>query len=121
MIADGGAGDPHLLCCPIERFWETLRPNARNLDKLDELLGYLDKHRSEIPNYDQRRATCQFNGAGMVEKENDLLVARRQKRRGMQWIAQGADFICALRTLWFNGLWAAFWNTDLTASFTLAG
>lgn len=100
---------------------ETLRPQARNLEKLDELLGYLDKHRTEIPNYDQRRANCQFNGAGMVEKENDLLVARRQKHRGMQWIAQGADFICALRTLWFNGRWASFWKTDLTTSFAMTG
>ncbi len=41
----------------------------------------------------------------MVEKENDLLAARRQKRRGMHWIAQGTNFICALRTLWFNGLY----------------
>jgi hypothetical protein len=100
---------------------ETLRSKARHVDKLDELLGYLDKHRTEIPNYDQRRANCQFNGAGMVEKENDLLVARRQKHRGMQWIAKGADFICALRTLWFNGLWASFWKSNLTTSFAMAG
>jgi hypothetical protein len=100
---------------------EILRPKARNVDKLDELLDYLDKHRTEIPNYDQRRSNCQFNGAGMVEKENDLLVARRQKHRGMQWRAQGADFICALRTLWFNGLWASFWKSNLTTSLAMAG
>ncbi len=57
---------------------------------------------------------CQFNGAGLVEKENDLLVARRQKRRGMQWVPRGADVVCALRTLWFNGQWDAYWNTGLT-------
>jgi hypothetical protein len=99
---------------------ETLRPQARHADKLDELLGYLDKHRSAIPNYDQRRANCQYNGAGMVEKENDLLVARRQKHRGMQWVAAGADTICALRTLWFNGQWDTYWNTGLTTAFALA-
>ena len=93
---------------------ESLRSQARNEEKLDELIGYLTKHQSEIPNYDQRRANCQFNGAGMVEKENDLLVSRRQKRRGMQWIPNGADVVCALRTLWFNGQWKAYWNTDLT-------
>lgn len=132
MICDGGQHRQQLENKLYPLLWqgdvddagqllETLRPKARNVDKLDELLGYLDKHRAEIPNYDQRRANGQFNGAGMVEKENDLLVARRQKRRGMQWIAQGADFICALRTLWFNGLWATFWKTDLTASFISAG
>ena len=100
---------------------EALRPQARNEEKLDELIGYLTKHRAEIPNYDQRRVNCQFNGAGMVEKENDLLVSRRQKRRGMQWVPNGADVICALRTLWFNGQWNAYWNTGLTCLCVLAG
>jgi hypothetical protein len=101
---------------------ESLRPQARNEEKLDELIGYLTKHRAEIPNYDQRRANCQpvladrpgSNGAGMVEKKNDLLVARRQKRRGMQWVLNGADVVGALRTLWSNGQWNAYWNTGLT-------
>jgi hypothetical protein len=103
-------GDVEAAC----QFLETLRPQARNEDKLDELIGYLNKHRNEIPNYDQRRANCQFNGAGMVEKENDLLVSRRQKRREMQWVPNGADMICALRTLWFNGQWDTYWNSGLT-------
>ena len=100
---------------------EALRPQARNEKKLDELLSYLTKHRTEIPNYDERRANCQFNGAGTVEKENDLLVSRRQKRRGMQWVPNGADVICALRTLWFNGQWDVYWNTGLTCFCAPAG
>lgn len=103
-------GDVEAAC----QLLEGLRPQARSEKKLDELIGYLTKHRAEIPDYDQRRANCQFNGAGMVEKENDLLVARRQKRRGMQWVPNGADVVCALRTLWFNGQWEAYWNTGLT-------
>jgi hypothetical protein len=109
-------GDVEAVC----QLLESLRPQVRNKEKLDELIGYLTKHRPEIPNYDQRRAKCQFNGAGMVEKENDLLVSRRQKRRGMQWVSKGADVICALRTLWFNGQWDVYWNTGLTALGTLA-
>ncbi len=103
-------GDVEGACQLLER----LRPQARSEEKLNELIGYLTKHRAEIPNYDRRRVACQFNGAGAVEKENDLLVSRRQKRRGMQWIPNGADVICALRTLWFNGRWDAYWNTGLT-------
>jgi hypothetical protein len=103
-------GDVDVACGLLE----ALRPQARNEKKLDELIGYLTKHRAEIPNYDERRANCQFNGAGTVEKENDVLVSRRQKRRGMQWVPNGADVVCALRTLWFNGQWAAYWNTGLT-------
>jgi hypothetical protein len=110
-------GDVEAAC----RLLESLRPQSRNEEKLDELIAYLIKHRSEIPNYDQRRANCQFNGAGMVEKENDLLVARRQKHRGMQWVPNGADVICALRTLWFNGQWETHWNTGLTRLCAPAG
>ena len=110
-------GDVETAC----QLLEALRLQACNEKKLDELIGYLTKHRAEIPNYDQRRANCQFNGAGMVEKENDLLVSRRQKRRGMQWIPNGADMICALRTLWFNGQWNAYWNTGLTCLCVLSG
>lgn len=103
------------------QFLEELRPQSRNEKKLNELIGYLTKHRAEIPNYDQRRTNCQFNGAGMVEKENDLLVARRQKHRGMQWVTNGADVVCALRTLWFNGQWDAYWKTGLTCLSASAG
>jgi hypothetical protein len=110
-------GDVQAAC----QLLESLRPQARNEEKLNELIGYLTKHRTEIPNYDQRRASCQFNGAGMVEKENDLLVSRRQKRRGMQWVCKGADMICALRTLWFNGQWKTYWNTGLTCLCAPAG
>lgn len=103
-------GDVEAAC----QLLEGLRQKSRNEKKLDELIGYLRKHQAEIPNYDQRRANCQFNGAGMVEKENDFLVARRQKHRGMQWVPNGADVICALRTVWFNGQWNAYWKTGIT-------
>jgi len=50
-------------------------------------------HRDEIPNYDQRRANCQFNGARMVEKENDLLACRRQKLHRIISLAPSATEI----------------------------
>ncbi len=110
-------GDVEAAC----QLLEGLRPQSRNEKKLNELIGYLTKHRAEIPSYDQRRTNCQFNGAGMVEKENDFLVARRQKHRGMQWVPDGADVICALRTLWFNGQWDAYWKTGITGISASAG
>ena len=44
-----------------------------------------------------------------MEKANDLLVARRQKRRSMQWSEATSDGLTALRTLMLNGGWEGYW------------
>jgi hypothetical protein len=89
---------------------ETYRPQTKNQKKLDELIGYLQKHEKEIPDYHQRRINCQFNGSGYVEKTNDLLVARRQKRQGMHWSLETSDSLCALKTLMLNHGWELYWQ-----------
>ena len=45
-----------------------------------------------------------------MEQANDLLVARRQKNRGMQWSAATSDALAALRTLMLNGGWDRYWQ-----------
>ncbi len=62
-----------------------------------------------IPNYRQRRREQQYIGSGQVEKANDVLVARRQKHRGMQWSEATSDGLAALRTLMLNGGWERYW------------
>ncbi len=68
------------------------------------------KHQAEIPDYNQRRIHCQFNGSGHVEKANDLLVARRQKHQGMHWSLETSDSLCALKTLMLNHGWELYWQ-----------
>ena len=63
---------------------EAQRAEAKNVAKLDELIGYLQARAPWIPNYCQRRMEQRSIGSGHVEKANDLIVARRQKNRGMQ-------------------------------------
>lgn len=89
---------------------EDYRPQARSEKKLDELIGYLRKHQEEIPDYHQRRIHCQFNGSAYVEKANDLLVARRQKHKGMHWSLDTSDSLCALKTLILNHGWELYWQ-----------
>jgi hypothetical protein len=48
-------------------------------------MTYLEARQAWIPNYRQRRIERQYIGSAHVEKANDLIVARRQKNRGMQW------------------------------------
>ena len=89
---------------------EAYRPQARNLDRLEELLQYLSARRAYIPNYRQRRRECQYIGSAHVEKANDLLVAQRQKGAGMHWSLQTSDALAALRTLMLNGGWDRYWR-----------
>ncbi len=62
---------------------EAQRREARNEDKLNDLIAYLQARTPWIPNYRQRRIERKYIGSGHVEKANDLIVARRQKSRGM--------------------------------------
>ena len=89
---------------------EAHRPEAKNLDKLDELIGYLQARSPYIPDYRARRRECRYIGSGHVEKANDLLVAHRQKGQGMHWSLETSDALAALRTLMLNGGWERYWR-----------
>jgi hypothetical protein len=40
----------------------------------------------------------------------DVIVARQQKGRGMQWSEAMSDALAALRTLMLNGGWDRYWQ-----------
>jgi hypothetical protein len=86
------------------------RPQARNMEVLETLIAYLAARQEWIPNYRQRRIDQQYIGSGHVEKANDLIVARRQKRDGMQWSQETSAALAALRTLMLNGGWERYWQ-----------
>ncbi len=89
---------------------EAHRSETKNQAKLDELMGYLQARQAWIPNYRQRRIERKYIGSAHVEKANDLIVARRQKNRGMQWSEATSDALAALRTLMLNGGWDRYWQ-----------
>ncbi len=89
---------------------EAERAATKNEAKLDELIGYLQARAAWIPNYRQRRIERKYIGSAHVEKANDLIVARRQKKRGMQWSEATSDALAALRTLMLNGGWERYWQ-----------
>ena len=89
---------------------EAHRHEAKNEEKLDELIGYLQARAAWMVNYRQRRIERRSIGSGHAEKANDLIVARRQKNRGMQWSIETSDALAALRTLMLNGGWDRYWQ-----------
>ncbi|MDP7280583.1 MAG: hypothetical protein QGG39_11975 [Candidatus Poribacteria bacterium] len=46
----------------------------------------------------------------MAEKAVDLLVCRRQKRRGPNWSRTGADRLLCCRQLILNDQWDNYWQ-----------
>jgi hypothetical protein len=89
---------------------EAQRVETKNAAKLDELIGYLQARESWMVNYRQRRIERRSIGSAHVEKANDLIVARRQKNRGMEWSERTRDAVAALRTVMLNGGWERSWQ-----------
>jgi len=89
---------------------EAYRPRARNEGRLDELIAFVRSREESLVNYQERRRERRYIGSGGVEKANDLIVARRQKRRGMHWSLETADSLAALKTLWLNHGWDLYWG-----------
>jgi hypothetical protein len=105
---------------PCQRLWagqveaavsvlERYRRQAKDEAALDRRIACLQARAEWIPTYRQRRREQQYIGSGQVEKANDLLVARRQKHRDMQWSEATSDGLAALRTLVLNGGWDRSW------------
>jgi hypothetical protein len=60
------------------------------------------KHHDEIINYQQRKKIGKPIGSGRGEKANDLIVAHRQKKKGMRWAKMGSRALAILRVEQLN-------------------
>lgn len=90
------------------------RSEARRVSSLEQLMGYLERRRGMIVDYGMCHRCGQVIGSGWSEKANDLLVARRQKGRGMRWGEAVSDGLAALQTLLLNGGWDMYWQQGRT-------
>lgn len=70
---------------------------TRNIEKLKEFITYLEKHKSEIINYDKRKKAGKTIGSGLIEKTVDQIVAVRQKKKGMSWSKLGSKSLALLK------------------------
>jgi hypothetical protein len=120
MICTGRSAKRAFLGPLVRRLWRgevdaalahvrAYRPKAKNREKLDELLAYLHERQACLPDYRQRRRLRRYIGSGQSEKDNDVLVARRQKGKGMRWSAQMSDSLAALQTVRLNRGWDTYW------------
>ena len=75
---------------------------VKNIEKKQELRDYLEKHQVEIINYGLRQASKKTIGSGRVEKANDLIIAHRQKKKGMAWSRTGSSSLAIIRVNQIN-------------------
>ena len=71
---------------------------VKNEIKQKELRDYLQKHAAEIIDYGLRKSANKTIGSGRAEKYNDLIVAHRQKKKGMAWARVGTASLAIIRT-----------------------
>jgi len=89
--------------------------SARNGKALAELIGYLEKHTSEIIDYGRRKATGKPIGSGRMEKAVDQVIGIRQKKKGMSWSKQGSHALALLKIAELNGQWHKLWTPPVAA------
>ncbi|MFQ6009433.1 MAG: ISKra4 family transposase [Candidatus Zixiibacteriota bacterium] len=95
-----------------------LHQNVKNdLDKrsLPALYHYIKNNQSLILDYQSYKQNGYFISSDFAEKAIDVLVCRRQKRRGMNWSLQGAENILILRQLVLNQQWDSHWQQQMAA------
>jgi len=88
---------------------------VRNEKAHRELLGYLQKHHSEIIDYARRQALGKPVGSGRIEKAVDQVVAMRQKHKGMSWSKAGSRSLALLKIAQLNHEWNQLFSLPAAA------
>lgn len=76
--------------------------NPKNALKREELVKYLSKNQEHIIDYERRKAAGKIIGSGRGEKQNDIIVAKRQKQKSMAWSADGSKNLALVTASFYN-------------------
>ena len=90
----------------------------KNRQKLDEALEYLEGKRAYIGCFALRKELKYRNSSNPAEKENDLVVAGRQKHNGMSWSRDGSGSLAVITAEYRNGGMDS-WIRDKVIPFTM--
>jgi hypothetical protein len=75
---------------------------VRSATALADLLGYLDKHETEIIDYELRQQAGKPIGSGRMEKCVDQVIGHRHKGKGMSWTKAGSRALALLKVAELN-------------------
>jgi len=88
----------------------------KNRKWLEDQCNYLERKKDNLACYAVRAKLGLRNSSNCVEKENDLLVAKRQKHNGMSWTDHGSGSLAALEMIFQNG-YEKMWFSEGQISF----
>lgn len=80
--------------------------------KIVKVMGYVRENLPWIANIPKIKPM----GSGPVEKQVDVVVCRRFKKRGMSWYRTKANPLLKLRLLKLNGQWEQYWKARQEAT-----
>ena len=103
----------------IEEINQIPKEAIKDAERLRILTGYFERNRAFIPNYALRKKLGLILSSNRVEKENDFIVAARQKHNGMSWTRTGSDAI-ALISANNRNKELEFWLNSKDLNFKLA-
>jgi hypothetical protein len=89
---------------------------TKNPEKLTELIGYIEKHQSEIIDYQRRQRSGKVIGSGRIEKCGDQVIGHRQKKKGMSWSKVGSRSLGILKVAELNHQWRELWFANEAAN-----
>lgn len=75
---------------------------VKNVEKQEELMGYLEKNIPYIIDYKRRKEVGKPIGSGRMEKAGDLIIAKRQKEKAMSWSEKGSNALAVLTAMYKN-------------------
>ena len=90
--------DWYHLCKKVRNLLSMISRNKREKQEYCKnlLLYLLNKHESEIINYERRQKVSKSIGSGRMKKAVDLVIGHRQKRKGMSWSSLGSKALAIL-------------------------
>ena len=78
------------------------KKNIKNAKKLDEAIDYLTRKADYAACYALRKNLGYRNSSNPAEKDNDLVVANRQKHNGMSWSYDGCGALASITAISHN-------------------
>lgn len=78
------------------------KKHIKNQKKLNEAIDYLERKKANAACYALRKGLGYRNSSNPAEKDNDLVVAHRQKHNGMSWSYDGSGALATITAMSHN-------------------